>query len=111
MKVKSLSAGKSIEVMGGWYKCSVEVELGENENPHEAFREAKSLVDKWLPGVNQDIVREEEKPEATPEEALIQIIDLCHTVSLLERQRGQVERMKSQKVTERFESKLKQLQV
>ena len=52
---------------------------------------------------------EEDKSELTPEDGLIEIIDQCRTIQLLERQRKQVERMNSPRVNEAFEKKLQTL--
>ncbi len=90
-------------------------------NPEEviqkAFAYAKQVVNDAFVKMNPQITWDEkptqpienETIELTPEDGLIEIIDQCRTIQLLERQRKQVERMGSPRVTERFENKLKNL--
>ena len=109
MKVTTIRVGKSVEALGQWNKLDIEATV-EDETPAQAYQTLKAIVDTLLPGIHSEQPREEEKPELTPEDGLIEIINQCRTIQLLERQRKQVERMNSKRVNEAFENKLKLLQ-
>ena len=113
--VEKITVGKSIERFGMWDKLDLEVIAPPGQSPEQTYQEANELVYKLL-NINTEngkpitIVQvEEDKPELTPEDGLIEIIDQCRTIQLLERQRKQVERMNSQRVNEAFENKLHEL--
>lgn len=110
------------------HKIGVEIEVAEGEQSEDAFLFAKFLVEKWNMDSNpsyamtmeymkpsENVLMESEwsgkaynkvtKDEKA--EGMKEIIRIANTKQLLERQRGQVERLNNPEVTELFNNKLK----
>ena len=109
MTVDKIKIGKSIEVYGLWQRLDLEVTADPNQSPEDAYKEAKELLDKLLPGVDREERPVEEKKEMTQEDALIATIGYSMSLPILERFRGQVERMKNEQVTVAFEKRFAEL--
>ena len=115
IQVDKMTIGKSVERFGLWDKLDLDITAPAGQSPEQTYQEANELVCKLL-NINTESgkpitieqVREEEVI-ASPEDGLIEIINQCRTIQLLERQRKQVERMNSPLVTERFNNKMKNL--
>ena len=121
MKITTISYKQKFPT-GSYLNCDIgfEASIGENENPEDAMKSLQDLAESFHKssfshlytenGKPITIVQvEEDKSELTPEDGLIEIIDQCRTIQLLERQRKQVERMNSPRVNEAFEKKLQTL--
>ena len=118
------------------HKIGVEVDVEEGDDYDECFRGAKALVEQWNLESNPSysLTMEYMKPQAdfspdyvhsksttlqtqfseqpTPTidekaEGMKEIIRIANTKVLLERQRGQIERMNNPELTEMFNDKLK----
>lgn len=125
MKIDRIRVGKSVEALGLWHKLDIEGVIGETENPETAHAELKAMLDKLLPTIDRNTFgydgwtappqkaivtsasTEEKIPYDSQVEGMLELIKMCNTRPLLERQRFQVERLNSMKVNEAFNNKLK----
>lgn len=108
------------------HKIGVEIQVDENDNWQECFELAKRMVEQWnlesnpgmaaameymsLTGMQVKYPIEPAPSKDEKVEGMKQLLQLCTTKQLLERQRGQVERLNNPEVNELFQSKLKSFQ-
>lgn len=121
MKFITLTVGKSQNPNTGehWYKVDGVVSVGENEDPDQVFAEAKRRIDGWLPnpfGKNETSVYLSEPPyhfskneEPTREDEIsgyLEIIKLANSSKILEKHRGNINRLNDPGLTNSFNLKL-----
>ena len=121
MQITKISVGKSVEALGHWHKANIEASLDEGEDKDKVYFELRRIIDRWLPSENDG-----SKIYINPEYAHLlsenqngfpitadqkisgmqELINLCSSKVLLERQRKQVERLKNPELTQLFNDKL-----
>lgn len=120
MTVEKIEIGKSVEALHEWNKLALTVTVPPGEDPQKVFFEAKSLLDKLLPGVDSGRVGPD---EITPPikltneqrrqktiEAHVKTINECTTLKNLEMFSNMVQRENIDVLYDAFHNKKKQLQ-
>lgn len=122
MKVQLIKVSKEFKGLMGNLWLGLEGTVTEEEDKIKAYIEGNELLEKSWMAMNpqigwnevpqppiQKITFTEDKPIPIDEkiEGMKQLLSLCKTKQLLERQRGQVERLGNDEVTKLFEEKLK----
>jgi hypothetical protein len=122
MKLKSIQYSESYEYqewgLKRWNKMGIEAELDENEDPKEAHRTLRQLIDEikaetltQLEEQRGTSVREvKDEPVVDKVESWKQVISMCTSVKALERFKPQVDREKNEELTTAYNNKLKELQ-
>jgi hypothetical protein len=103
-------------------KLSIEATLGDGENPIEAFREARKIVENAFVAMNPQIVFDENTQHNETEapamveksnkdervQSFIATINMCTSKKFLENFKTRVDEEKNQELTEAYSRKLKE---
>lgn len=81
MVVEKLEIGKSVEALHEWHKLSLTVTILPGEDPESIHKEAKSLLDRLLPGVDSPSQPPEIEPIDKRIASLIEDINGCTEIN------------------------------
>lgn len=95
-------------------RIGFEMEIPDDGDPVEEIKILKKLCDKAHEAINpvpfdETPIEQPKENAPTKEQGLIQVIQLCNTLTSLERFRKEVERSGNEQVQNAFGNKLKQL--